>query len=162
MSLSKKDLEILTKVASTLPRNTPGRELLASLTKKEASGEITPMTRNDLMNYPGAESWNQDTPQEQVPFIAVLSGLTIPWAHVSKVVLRPIDIENMIPTDTWNADLVGDSVGVFLSLHSKDRLRDVLDFQHDDDADPEEILALMKGAIRSLRSGKIPSWLKSQ
>ena len=163
MSLSKKDLEILSKAASSLPRGAPGREMLASLTKKEASDNITPMTRNDHMNYPGSESWNQDTPQEQVPFIAELSGLTIPWAHVSKVVGKShYIIEGMTPTDKWDAVLVGDSVGVYLSL-TEDVSGEILEFQFEpsSEAVPEETSGLMKGAIRSLRSGKIPSWLKS-
>ena len=160
MSLSKKDLAILTKAASTLPRNAPGRAMLASLTKK-ASDEIKPFTRNDHMNLPGSESWNQDTPSEVHPFIAQLEGITIPWALVVKAARSSYVVEDMTPTDKWDATLVGDSLGVFLSLSEPYR-GDVIDFQFDTEAEPEEIVGLMKGAIRSLKSGKIPTWLKLQ
>lgn len=163
MSLSKKDLAILTKAAATLPRNAPGRELLASLTKKEASDEIKPFTRNDHMSYAGAESWNQGTPGEVHPFIAVLSGITLPWALVVKAARSSYVVEDMTPTDKWDASLVGDSTGVFLSLSaSEDYQGDDIDFQFDAEAVPEEIVGLMRGAIPTLRSGKIPPWLKAQ
>lgn len=162
MSLSKKDLAILTKAAATLPRNAPGRAMLASLTSKQASDNIKPFARGDHMSYAGAESWNQGTPEEVPPFIAELSGITLPWALVVKAAPSSYVVEDMTPTDKWDATLVGDSQGVFLALSaSEDYQGDVIDFQFDAEAVPEEIVGLMKGAVRSLRSGKIPSWLKA-
>lgn len=158
-TLTASDRSSLIRLASSMPVGSPQRKaILSSLGKtagsKVASDEIYPFNQGDWNIWAGAESWGPPY-EEHDPFIAYLD-LKIPWEHVSDRV-RGRELEDRTPTNKWEGVMIGDARGISLDISSSDT---ELQFLYSEEADPDEIYSMMKAALRSLKSGKIPSWLK--